>query len=73
MTSREAFELTDHLSQFPERELGLDPLLEGGELQLVEPGRLGPKRRLGGEIGEGQGRATDPVRDRTHPRPPSRR
>jgi hypothetical protein len=54
MTIGEAFELTNHLSQLPERELGLDPLLEGGELQLIEPGRLGPKRRLGGEIGEGR-------------------
>jgi hypothetical protein len=54
MPSGENFELSDHLYEFSQRELRVDPFLEGGEPQVVEPRRLGPERRLGAQIREGR-------------------
>ena len=57
-----------------ELELGVDPLLERGHAQLVQPRRLAPRERLVGEIGQ---RRAAPERERLaqqrRPRAPPRR
>src|SRR4029450_11639817 len=53
MTRRESLELADGLSEFPDRELRVDPFLQCREAQVIEPCRLRSERRLGREIAEG--------------------
>ena len=44
MLGDERLELADELGVTAEREIGLDPLLERGEPQLLQPGDLAPGR-----------------------------
>ena len=55
----EHLELAHHLGVAPQRQIGLDPLLERGEAKFVEPRDLGLRERLVREVGE---RRTTPER-----------
>ncbi len=44
-------ELGDHVGMEPERQVGLDPVLQAGEPQLLQPHALGERERLG-ELGQ---------------------
>ena len=52
MRGDERFELGDELMVAAERKVGLDALLERAQAQLVEASGLGPRERLGDELGE---------------------
>ena len=62
----ERLELADQLVVPSEREVAVDPLLEGRQAELVEPGDLRLRERLVREVGEGRPapereRVTEPV------------
>ena len=57
MPRDERLELADELGVAAEREIGLDPLFERRELQLVEARDLRLCERLVGEVGKRRGRA----------------
>ncbi len=57
----ERLELADDLGVPAEREHGLRTVLDRGQAQLIEPGRLGKQRPLLAEVGE---RGTTPERER---------
>ena len=61
MTPRQNRELGNERLMPAERELGVDPLLDCGETQLLEALDLGPRERLVGEVGEC---ITSPERER---------
>ncbi len=65
----ERLELGDELRVAPEREVGLDPLLERDGAQLLEPGDLGLRERLVEEVGE---RRAAPERERRRAARPRR-
>lgn len=48
----EGFELGDEISLASEREVGVDPFLDGRQAQLLEPGDLLRRERLECEVGE---------------------
>jgi hypothetical protein len=52
MTGDERLELGDDLVATSEREVGLDPLLDGGQAELLEAGDLLLSERVEGELGE---------------------
>src|SRR4051794_33508549 len=54
MGLREALELSDRLAVATERQVGLDPVLEGGEAKLLEASELGLQRGLEPEVVEGR-------------------
>jgi hypothetical protein len=64
----QALELADELAPVPEGELGIDPLLDRSQTQLLEPRDLALGERLVGEIGE---RGAAPERQRV-PKSPCR-
>ncbi len=53
----ERLELRDELRMAPEREIGVDPLLERDRAELLEPGDLGLRERLVEEVRRAPGRA----------------
>ena len=53
MLGGQRFELWDERVVLPEREFGLDPLLDRDEPQVLEAIDLGPRERLVGEVGQG--------------------
>jgi hypothetical protein len=57
----EYLELGNELRLTPEREIGVDALLEGGEPLLVEPDTRGARKR---RVELGEGRAAAPQRKR---------
>ena len=46
------FQLADQLRVAAQRELGLDALLDGGQVKLLKPGDLALRKRLVRELGE---------------------
>ena len=73
----ERLELDDEVGVAAEREIRLDPIFEGGQPELLEPGDLAPRKVFVGEVGEGRaspererlaessgGRLSGPVGDR---------
>ena len=48
----ERLELGDEISLAPEREVGVDPFLDGGQAQLLEAGDLLLRERVEGEVGK---------------------
>ena len=61
MLGDQRLELADELGVAAEREVGLDPLLERRQPQLLEPRRLDPRERLVVELGQ---RRPAPQRER---------
>src|SRR5215217_158980 len=55
------FQLADQLRVAAQRELGLDALLDGGQVKLLKPGDLALRKRLVRELGE---RRAAPQRER---------
>src|ERR671928_222043 len=68
MLSGQRLELGDHLLVPPEREVGLDPVLQGREAQLLEPPDLVLREWLVGEVRERR-----PAPERKRLREPRRR
>ncbi len=52
MLRDQLLELADELAVSPEREIGVDPILERRQSKLPEPDDLGLRKRLPGEITE---------------------
>jgi hypothetical protein len=46
-------EFRHHLGMTPAAEVGLDPLLEGGQARFFQSGRLDPSHRNVGHVGQG--------------------
>ena len=65
MLADERLELADEVPVPSALELGLDPLLERGEAQLLEPRDLGWRERLECQIRERRGRARAPSASRS--------
>ena len=52
MVGGELLQLGHQLAVAPQGQLGLDPLLDGGQPVAVQAGGLGMGERLGGEVGQ---------------------
>ena len=52
MTGDEGFEVGDEITLAPEREVCVDPFLDRGQVELVQPGDLVLGERVEGEVGE---------------------
>ena len=69
MLRDERLQLADERAVPAEREIGVDPVLERGEPELLEPVRLRPRERLVREVGE---RRAAPERERLAAAAPTR-
>ena len=65
MLRDELLQLADELRVAPERQIGVDPLLDGGDAQLLEAPDRRLRERLVAKVGERPGRARARVRVRS--------